>query len=100
MKNLVFNGIFTKNGIEVFRSQMVAGYTMVITAEIFVGGDGYAIERNTRYSDHTGGYKEMIENLENGVLLNGWKLRKILETETTYDGAVQAISTVPFASTE
>ena len=29
MTNLVYNGIFTKGGVEIFRSQMVAGYTMV-----------------------------------------------------------------------
>jgi len=65
-----------------------------------VGDDGFAIERNTRYSDHVGGYAGIIENLENGVALNGWQLRKILETETTYDGAIAQISTVPYASTE
>jgi hypothetical protein len=74
--------------------------SQVITGASFVGDDGYAIERNTRYSDHEGGYAEIIKNLEQGVVLNGWQLRKILETETTYDGAVAAISSVPYASTE
>ncbi|GMH52044.1 hypothetical protein TL16_g01147 [Triparma laevis f. inornata] len=54
MGNLVYNAVFTKNGEEIFRSQMVAGYTMVITGARF-GDDGYAIERNTRYADHKGG---------------------------------------------
>ena len=31
MANLVYNGIFTKGGKEVFRSQMVAGYTCIVT---------------------------------------------------------------------
>jgi len=31
MTNLVFTGVFKKGGVEVFRSQMVAGYTMLIT---------------------------------------------------------------------
>lgn len=31
MTDLVFTGIFHKGGVEVFRSQMVAGYTMLIT---------------------------------------------------------------------
>lgn len=99
MTNLVYNGVFKKNGKEVFRSQMIAGYTMVITA-LKLGKDGYAIERNTRYTDHWGGNKEMIDNLENGRMLNGWQLRKILENVDTFDDAVQQISAVPYASTE
>ena len=58
MGNLVYNGVFTRNGKEVFRSQMVAGYTMAITGARF-GDDGYAIERNTRYADHKGGFEEV-----------------------------------------
>ena len=99
MKNLVYNGIFMKSGKELFRSQMIAGYTMIITAAK-LGSDGYAIERNTRYTDHWGGNKEMINNLESGRTLNGWTLRKILETEATYDNAVGAISKALYASTE
>jgi hypothetical protein len=78
MGNLVYEGIFKKEGQEVFRSQMIAGYTMVITA-YRAGHDGYALERNTRYGDHTGSYKEMVQNLWAGRELNGWSLRKILE---------------------
>jgi hypothetical protein len=99
MTNLVYNGVFKKNGKEVFRSQMIAGYTMVITA-LKLGKDGYAIERNTRYTDHWGGNKEMIDNLETGRILNGWQLRKILENVNNFDDAIQQISTVPYASTE
>ena len=65
MTHLVYNGVFTKGGKEVFRSQMIAGYTMVITA-FRAGENGYAVERNTRYTDHWGGNKEMIDNLEKG----------------------------------
>lgn len=61
MVDLVFNGIFTRGGVEVFRSQMVAGYTMVITAARFGTNsdgtpNGYALERNTRFADEAGGY--------------------------------------------
>ena len=42
----------------------------------------------------------MINNLESGRTLNGWTLRKILETEATYDNAVGAISKALYASTE
>jgi hypothetical protein len=55
MTQLVFTGIFTKGGKEIFRSQMVAGYTSMVTgAKMAMDGivDGFAIERNTRYPDH------------------------------------------------
>lgn len=48
MTNLIYTGIFTKGGKEIFRSQMVAGYTQVITT-FKKGPNGFAIERNTRY---------------------------------------------------
>jgi hypothetical protein len=54
MGNLVYDARFTRGGEEVFRSQMIAGYAMVITGAKF-GDDGFAIERNTRYTDHKGG---------------------------------------------
>mmetsp|Transcript_110411 Transcript_110411/g.321458 ORF Transcript_110411/g.321458 Transcript_110411/m.321458 type:complete len:543 (-) Transcript_110411:349-1977(-) len=100
MQNLVYNGIFTKGGVEVFRSQMVAGYVMAITGANFQTDNGYAIERNTRYGDHAGAFDLMIHNLIAGRDLNGWSLRKILETETEYEAAVDAIKTVGYASTE
>jgi len=101
MAKLVYNGIFMKGGVEVFRSQMVAGYACVITGAVFGKDvDGYALERNTRYPDHQGGYEETLSQLAGGAELNGWQLRKILETEGSYNGAVQAISTAPFASSE
>ena len=90
MAKLVYNGIFMKGGVEVFRSQMVAGYACVITGAVFGKDvDGYALERNTRYPDHQGGYEETLSQLAGGAELNGWQLRKILETEGSYNGAVQ-----------
>merc|ERR1711907_289221 len=87
MNNLVYNGIFTKGGKEVFRAQMIAGYTQVVTGANMIGNDGYAIERNTRYTSiGEKGNNEMIHNLLSGKDLNGWQLRKILETQTTYQG--------------
>lgn len=100
MTNLVYNGIFTKNGKEVFRSQMIAGYVQIITGANMIGENGYAIERNTRYTDHWGGNSEMLKNLFSGRQLNGWTLRKILETETEYEKAVAAIASAPYVSTE
>lgn len=100
MQDLVYNAIFEKGGKEVFRSQMVAGYTMVITGAR-MGEDGYSIERNTRYTNHVGGNELMLDNLLNKkTTLNGWQLRKVLETTATYEEAVQSLSTVPYTSTE
>ena len=59
-----------------------------------MGADGWAIERNTRYPDHVDGNEEMLKNLLDGRILNGWSLRKILETQPTYAGAVGAIGDV------
>ena len=100
MSALVYEGIFTKGGKEIFRSQMIAGYTMVITAYKMEGDDGYVIERNTRYADHGGGFQEMMKNLFSGRDLNGWSLRKILETVDTYDDALAAVKSTPYVSTE
>ena len=99
MNKLVYVGIFTKNGKEVFRSQMVAGYVQMVTG-MKRGPDGYAIERNTRYTDHVGGFKESFTNLRQGRALNGWQLRKTLELCETYDCALDRLNTMPYASTE
>jgi len=99
MNELVFNGIFTKGGKEVFRSQMVAGYTMPLTA-MKMGKNGYALEVNTRFTDHWGGNKQMLDNLKSGRTLSGWTLRKILESKPDYESAVSAMSTIPFVAQE
>jgi len=99
MTNLVYTGIFTKGGKEIFRSQMIAGYQQVITG-MRMGPNGYAIERNTRYPDHKKGDEEMFTNILNGRTLNGWHLRKTLENIDNYDDAIMAIANAPFASSE
>jgi hypothetical protein len=99
MTHLVFTGIFTKGGMEVFRSQMVAGYGSMVTG-LKKGPNGFAIERNTRYPDHADGNEAMLKNLLSGRRLNGWSLRKILEDTPDYDAAIAAIKAVPYASTE
>lgn len=100
MTNLVYTGIFTKGGKEIFRSQMVAGYVSMVTG-MRMGPNGYTIERNTRYPDHVDGNEEMFHNLlVEKRPANGWQLRKILETVADYDSAVDAIAKVPYISTE
>jgi len=99
MKDIIYTGIFTRGGKEVFRSQMAAGYSPIITA-MRGGPDGYALERNTRFTDYAGGAREMFGHLLSGRPLNGWTLRQILTTEPTYGAAVAAIAAAPFVSTE
>jgi hypothetical protein len=99
MTNLVYTGIFTRGGVEVFRSQMVAGYQQLITG-YRAGPNGYAIERNTRYADQKKGNQKMFELLAGGNPLNGWQLRKIMEAHDNYDDAIAAIAAAPFSSTE
>merc|ERR1740125_34931 len=99
MTKLVFTGVFTKGGKEIFRSQMVAGYGSMVTG-VKMGANGFAIERNTRYPDHPDGNEEMFKNLLGGRTLNGWSLRKVLETAPDYDTAIKAIAAVPYVSTE
>jgi len=101
--NMVFNGIFTRGSVEVYRAQGMAGYTMTVTG--MKGGmngvkDGFAIERNTRFIEHFGAAEETLAQLESGVDLNGWTIRKVFEEETTYDAAVARVASTPFASTE
>ena len=62
MTHLVYNGVFTKNGQEIYTAQMIAGYTQAITG-IRRGKNGWALERNTRYTDHVGGNEEMLTNI-------------------------------------
>jgi hypothetical protein len=99
MTNLVYNAVFKKGGKELFKMQMIAGYTQAITG-FRPGADGFAIERNTRYTDHWGGNAEMLRNVESGRELNGWQLRKVFEEEATYDAAVARVKSMPYASTE
>jgi hypothetical protein len=95
----VYTGIFTRNGTELYRSQMVAGYVQAITG-MRRGPNGFGLERNTRYTDHPGGVEQALSNLKAGRLLNGWQLRQTLEACATYECALDRLSTVPYASTE
>ena len=46
------------------------------------------------------GNEEMFKHLLSGRVTNGWQLRKIIETHTSYDTAIKAIAAVPYVSTE
>jgi len=102
---LQYTGIFKKNGTEIFRAQMIAAYSSILTA-MRKGPDGYTMEINTRYTDHVGGNKQLFTNLfrtkkgGNRADLSGWTKRKILENIDNFDDAVEAFSTTPYVGTE
>jgi hypothetical protein len=100
LQPMAYTGIFTKGGSEVFRAQTIAGFDAILTG-MRKGPNGYTIEINTRYGDHWGANKEMIQNLfTNKIAPSGWTKRKILEEQDNYEDAVEAFSTTPYASTE
>jgi len=100
MSDLLYVGKFMKNGSELCRAQMVAGYQGVITG-MKAGANGFTVEVNTRYPNHVGGNEEMLKNLlEESRPLNNWSLRKVLETAVDYEEAVSALSTLKYVSTE
>jgi hypothetical protein len=97
---LVYTGIFTKGGSEIFRAQTMGGYTAVLTG-MRKGPNGYTMEINTRFTDHVGGNSEMIKNVfTNKITPSGFLKRKILETADNYEDAVEAFSTTPYGATE
>merc|ERR1712176_875243 len=102
---LQYTGIFKKNGTEIYRAQMIAAYSSILTA-MRQGSDGYTLEINTRYTDHVGGNKQLFNNLfrhkkgGNKANLSGWTKRKILENTDNFDEAVAAFSTAPYVGTE
>jgi len=105
--NLVYDAVFTRGGVqnqplvEVFRSQCMVGYTMIVTGAKGLGDAwGFTVERNTRFISHPGQARETLAALEAGTPLNGWTLRKVLEEEESFDAAMSRVAAAPFASTE
>lgn len=60
INRIQYEGIFTRNGEEVFRAVQVVGFAGVFTG--YKQGH-FAIELNTRYPDSIGGNVEMLDNL-------------------------------------
>jgi hypothetical protein len=79
LEKLLYNAKFTKAGVEVFRAQMVWGYSGVLTG--FKKG-GFSVEINTRFSQVRGQNKDTLENL---ILkrrnLAAWMVRETLENQ-------------------
>jgi hypothetical protein len=99
MQDLVYTGIFTKAGKEVFRGQMISGYSLPLTG-LKKGTNGFSFETNTRYLDHKGGNTELMHNLLNEKRpFNGWTIRKILEMADGYEAAVETASSAKLIST-
>jgi hypothetical protein len=97
---LLYEGVYTKGGAELFRTEAIAGYSNLLTG-IRKGPNGYAIELNTRYPDHFGGNSDMFNHLFAETReLSGWSKRKIMETIDNYDDAIAALSTTPYSGTE
>lgn len=100
MQNLIYTGIFTRGGREVFRGQMVALYAFPLTG-LKKGPNGFSTETNTRYTDHVHGNAELWKNLLGERRpLNGWTIRKILEESADYEAAVQAASSKTLTATQ
>merc|ERR1711920_205020 len=97
---MVYTGIFQKAGKEVFRAQMIAGFTLTLTG-LKKAENGFSFETNTRYLDHFGGNSQMLHYLLTEKRpLNGWSVRKSAENSASYEDFVEALSTVPYVAPE
>eukprot|EP00932_Pfiesteria_piscicida_P007347 SRR837773.17404.p1 GENE.SRR837773.17404~~SRR837773.17404.p1 ORF type:complete len:258 (-),score=84.08 SRR837773.17404:74-847(-) len=95
LQEMLYTGVFTKGDKELFRAQMIAGYFMPLTA-LVKGANGFSYETNTRYMDKQAGLETFWKNLFDAKRpLNGWSIRKALETTTNYEDFVKFMSTVP-----
>lgn len=100
MQEMTYVGTFKRDGQEVFRAHMVAGYSFPLTA-MRKGPNGYSVEINTRYADHVGGNLRMFMNLFHyKVQFSGWTKRKMLENVAEYEAAVDVMSTTQYISPE
>merc|ERR1719291_1020034 len=100
LQAMAYTGIFKKNGAEVFRAQTIAGYTAILTG-MRKGANGFTVEINTRFANHLGANKLMFHNLFTEKRnFSGWTKRKIMENFDTYEGAVEAMSSIPYVATE
>jgi len=100
LSNMTYNGVFYKNGVELFTAQMIAGYSAVITG-LRRGRNGYSIEINTRYPSKSTNIQNLMDSLfKQKRTTSGWVKRQVLQNIDNYEDAVEAFSTRPYASTE
>lgn len=100
MQGLTYVGIFKRGGVETFRAQMIAGYSCIVTG-MKNGPNGFSMETNTRFANEkTKFFTQTMHNLfTEKRTLNGWAFRKVLETASDYESAVEALSTAPIVAT-
>jgi hypothetical protein len=100
MQAMAYTGVFTKNGVEIFRAQTIAGYSAVLTG-MRKGPNGFGIEINTRFASQKGDFREYLHNLFTEKReISGWTKRKVLENVDNYEDAVHAFSTIPYVASE
>ncbi|CAK0848064.1 unnamed protein product [Prorocentrum cordatum] len=97
-QNMSYLGTFVKNGKEVFTAQMIAPYSFPITAWRR-GQNGYSVEINTRYQ-HERGLSHQDAVLDEKREASGWVRRQVLQSVDSFEEAVEAFSTRPYATTE
>jgi len=99
-QNMSYLGTFVKNGKEVFTAQMIAPYSFPITAWRR-GQNGYSVEINTRYPPKSTNVDSLIKMLfEEKREASGWVRRQVLQSVDSFEEAVEAFSTRPYATTE
>jgi len=97
---MTYNGVFYKDGKELFTAQMIAGYSSPLTG-MRRGKNGYTIEINTRYPPKSTNVKSLMEHLfKEKRTTSGWVKREVLQNIDNFEDAVAAFSTKPYASTE
>jgi hypothetical protein len=100
LANMTYNGVFHKGGKELFTAQMIAGYSMPLTA-FRRGTNGYTIEINTRYPPKQSNIKHLLDHLfKEKRTASGWVKRQVLQSTDIFEDAVKTLSTHPYASTE
>eukprot|EP00746_Dinoflagellata_sp_MGD_P017058 gnl/MRDRNA2_/MRDRNA2_138895_c0_seq1.p1 gnl/MRDRNA2_/MRDRNA2_138895_c0~~gnl/MRDRNA2_/MRDRNA2_138895_c0_seq1.p1 ORF type:complete len:505 (-),score=84.48 gnl/MRDRNA2_/MRDRNA2_138895_c0_seq1:38-1444(-) len=98
--NMTYNGVFYKQGQELFTAQMIAGYSSPLTG-MRRGNNGYTIEINTRYPPKEWNVDNLMSFLfKERRTTSGWIKREVLQNIDNFEDAVHAFSTKPYASTE
>lgn len=96
LNKILYTGVFTKGGKEVFRAQMIVGFSGIITG--FKQG-AFSVEINTRFSSYLGQNGNTLANLVlRRTELAAWAIRKSLENDATFEEGVETLSTVPFTA--
>jgi len=97
LQNLVYTGVFKKGGKELFKSQMIAAFTMPLTG-MRAGANGFTFETNTRYFS-TNEEKNMLKNLlDEKRPFNNWSVRKAAEECEDYECFVERVSAAKYVA--